>query len=399
MFRRAPSDDQPAPRHPVYTYFLAGSALFSACVLTAYYSHAKPPFDWLHYLIGRDFVNMWMGARAALSGTPEVLFEMHRYCALLQQTFSPSLPLHNWSYPPHILLLIWPFGFFPYLAGYLLWLVVGLGLMLWVSGRKDSFLFLILAPVTLLNILTGQNGFFTAALLIGALANWDRRPALSGMLFGLLTVKPQIILLVPLVLVLTRRWRVLAMTAAMAMLMAILTTLIWGPDVWRDYLRFAVPIQNQIMTEAPVMMQLMMPTPLMNMRLLGLPLSAAWAVQAAVSLAVLAAVIWTYRRPRDPLLSAAMLLASSLVFSPYAFNYDMVALTVVLARLRDRADNGAIDTILILTLWILPVAMMLAGFYTRAAPSTILLLMFMNRLYQRMKTDESAVARPVLNTA
>jgi hypothetical protein len=109
----------------------------------------------------------------------------------------------------------------------------------------------------------------------------------------------------------------------------------------------------------------------------------------------LAAVIWTYRRPRDPLLSTAMLLACSLVFSPYAFNYDMAALTVVLARLRDRADNDAMDVALILTLWVMPIAMMAVGFVSHAGLMAIVLLIFMNRLYQRMKTEAGSAAAPL----
>ena len=59
----------------------------------------------------------------------------------------------------------------------------------------------------------GQNGFFTAALLIAGLVNLDRRPVLSGVLFGILTIKPQLGLLLPLMLVVSGRWRTIVSAA------------------------------------------------------------------------------------------------------------------------------------------------------------------------------------------
>ena len=71
-------------------------------------------------------------------------------------------------------------------------------------------LFLAVAPGVAVNVFFGQNGFLTAALLIGGLVNLDRRPILSGILFGMLTIKPQFGLLLPVLLLITGRWRVIA---------------------------------------------------------------------------------------------------------------------------------------------------------------------------------------------
>jgi hypothetical protein len=382
---------------------LIGSALFAIAFEALYFWFCKPPLDGMHYLIGRDFLNMWIGARAALNGHIDILFDTQRYNALVQRLFSPDVPLHNWSYPPHILLLIWPFGFFSYLWAYALWVAVGLGVLLWAAGGKAlgrrGILFILLAPATLLNIATGQNGFFTAALLVGALSCWDERPLLAGFLLGVLTIKPQLALLVPLVLVLTRRWRVLAAMAATAAALCAASALIWGPGIWRDYLAFTLPFQSMVMTQGPVLMQAMMPTPYMNARLLGLSADAAMLVQVPVSALALAAVAWTYRRRRDPLLSAAMLLAAALLFTPYAFGYDMMGLTVILAQLHLRADNNATDRALILALWVLPIGMIPLGFLAHCAISSILLLAFMNRLRVRLQPSQTPLNQPILSRA
>ncbi len=79
-------------------------------------------------------------------------------------------------------------------------------------------------------------------------------------MLGLLSVKPQLILLMPLVLMLSGRWRCLAFAALTTMAMAALTTLLYGPAIWRDYLVEAVPFQNIVMTQGIGLMLGMMPT-------------------------------------------------------------------------------------------------------------------------------------------
>jgi alpha-1,2-mannosyltransferase len=352
-------------------------------------------------LFGWDFVNTWLGAKAVVHGQPASLFDLHKYNTFLHSIFSAKVPDHNWSYPPHILLLIWPFEFLPYLASYVAWITIGLALYLWVSnegGDRSRFWFLALSPVVMVNILTGQNGFFTGALIVAAFANWDRRPALAGVLFGLLTVKPQLIILIPLVLLLTRRWRVFGFAALAAVAMFATTSLIYGFEIWRVYLLEAVPFQQLVLTKGSGLMLGMMPTAFINARLMGAQLPLAWTLQAITSLTALAATIWTFWRPRDPLLSAAMLLTASLLFTPYAFNYDMAALIAILAKLRERPDNTRADTALILAVWLLPVVMMF-GFFIKMAGSTLVLLAFGNRIFERLRKQDIAQSQNITVSA
>src|SRR6185436_1676940 len=101
------------------------AAVFAVVAAGSYLFYSMPPFDPFGYLTGRDFVNTWMGARATLDGDPKLWFDFTAYNAALHQIFGANFPQHNWSYPPHLLLLIWPFGFLPYLAAYVLWCVIG----------------------------------------------------------------------------------------------------------------------------------------------------------------------------------------------------------------------------------------------------------------------------------
>jgi hypothetical protein len=84
-------------------------------------------------------------------------------------------------------------------------------------------------------------------------------------------------------------------------------------------------------------------------------------LQAVLSLASVTAVVWTFRRSRDPDLSNALLVTATFVVTPYAFNYDMVAFGWVIVKLMDRMDNNAWDHGLMLAVWATPFATVALG--------------------------------------
>src|SRR3546814_14497034 len=101
-----------------------------------------------------------------------------------------------------MLLLVWPFGQLPYIWSLAVWSFLWLGLYLWTSivGRSDTkilLLALLLAPATFANFSGGQNGFLTGALLTGCLRLLGTKPIVACILFGILTVKPQLGILLP----------------------------------------------------------------------------------------------------------------------------------------------------------------------------------------------------------
>jgi len=356
---------------------------------------APLPYDATGYMIGRDFVATWAGAKAALTGDPGQYFDLDAYNALLRGFFGSGYPLHIWSYPPHLLLFTWPLAFMPYMAAYVIY--CALGLILYVAvvtdgeRRRDHIALLALAPAVTLNIWTGQNGFLTTALLIGGLIQLDRRPVLAGILFGLLSIKPQLGFLLPVMLALTGRWRVIAAAAATIVVLAALTGMAFGTKVWTDYLELAMPIQKRAIAEGSGFFVTNMPTAFMNMRLVGVPAPVTYTVQAALSAAALVGVAWVFWRPRDPVLSLAFFVSATFLFTPYAFNYDMVAFGWVAIKLMDRSDNDTWDYALMLAVWVLPFATILMGIATLPG-SCLPILAFAARLLWRVRLAEQFAA-------
>jgi alpha-1,2-mannosyltransferase len=286
----------------------------------------------------------------------------------------------------------------PYLPGYVAWCVLGMALYLLASSeggrRRDRLFMLAVAPAAWINIFAGQNGFITSALMIGGLAQLGRRPVLAGICFGLLTIKPQLGLLVPVLLVLTGQWRAILAATATTAALVVATGLLFGFAIWPDYVRLVLPLQSAILTEGQGIFTLMMPTVFMNARIAHLPIDVAWALQIATSLAAVAAVVWTYWRKRDPVLSVALFVAATFLVTPYAFNYDMVVFGWVLALLREKG-GAPLDDRLAMAVWTLPVTAMLLGLFGIPG-SAVVLVAFAGRLLWRLKAGEAQCAAPAV---
>ncbi|MCF6275937.1 MAG: DUF2029 domain-containing protein [Robiginitomaculum sp.] len=299
-------------------------------------------------LIGRDFMNYWMGAKLTLSGEAEILFDKSAYYLRLKQEFGPNLSFHNWSYPPNTLLLLWPFGFLPYMWAYAVWTAAGVASFFYavrqLVGNKIAALVLVAAPHTFLCRVTGQNGLFTAALIILAFVNIKQgKPIIAGILIGLLTFKPQLGLLIPVALLLSRQWRVFYVAAIVTLLFASLSVLVLGLDPWFHYIGKTVPLQREILANAGLPFNNMVPSAFMTAKNLGFSLGTAWGMQAIISTLALGALVWGFLRRQAAAIQFVLLVITTLLFSPYMVNYDMLILApaayVLMRYLREIKPN------------------------------------------------------------
>jgi hypothetical protein len=281
----------------------------------------------------------------------------------------------------------------PYMLAYVLYSLFGLILYLAVvtdgRPRPDHLVLLFLAPAVTVNIWCGQTGFLITALLIGGLIQLDRRPVLAGVLFGMLSIKPQLGLLLPLMLALTGRWRTIAAAAATIAVLVALASLAFGPKVWVAYVNDAMPAQTALIARDFEHYMVHMPTAFMNAKSARLPLPVAIFAQVLVSAAAVLAVVWTFWRRRERDLSNALFVTATFLVTPYAFNYDMVAFGWVAIKLMDRTDNDAWDYGLLLAVLATPfltVPIGMAGIPLSFVP----MLALGGRLLWRIRRAESA---------
>ena len=274
-----------------------------------------------------DFVSYWAGARLALDGNPAGAYDL----ALHRSVELEAIPLHGalpFAYPPCFLLLLAPFGLLAYPVAAFDWVLLGFAaycaaLRRWAPAM--NWLALSFPPL-LVNVVTGQAGFLTAALLIGGMVLLPKRPLAAGLLLGLLVMKPQLGLVLPLALLAGREGRALAGAAASALGLLVLSVLVFGWAPWQAWLGNA-GLFAAIASEGLAGWH-RMASVYGALRLAGLASGPAWAVHALVALAAAAAaaLIW-YRRAGIEARAAALAAATALA-SPYLFVYDMLILVV-----------------------------------------------------------------------
>ncbi len=333
-------------------------------ILASYFTLGRRGhLDWTHHAIGRDFINSWTAGHLILSGRVNDIFQPSLFLTHERALFDPRLPFHFWSYPPPNLFLVTPLGFTPYMAGLVIWSLAGLaalGFALRVWTRDPfTWLLLMLTPAAATNVGLGQNGAFTAALLIGGLSLVDRRPIVAGALLGLLIFKPQIAVLLPVAVLAGRRWRTMGGAAAVVVAVVALSVLVFGLQPWRGFFGPTLRMQGLMLRQGHGPFQWMMPSAYMSARTFRLPMVAALAVQAPFTLLAAALTGWAWWRPDRPLeWRAAVLMMATFVASPQAFNYDLIPAAVAALVLLRRDRRVYLGLPLAVLVWAAPVAMM-----------------------------------------
>ena len=270
----------------------------------------------------------------------------------------------GWLNPPHFFFAILPFALLSYGWAWFGW-VVSTGLLLAFAIRAvlpgralPAAVLGLIAPGILMCLSVGQNGMLTAALLGFTYALLDRRPVAAGIALGLLTIKPQLGLIAPLLLAATGRWRAFGAAAGTAAVASAAALVAFGPEAWMGF--FATLGQNneRYLGDASGGIERMQ-----SVYILVLWMTAdarlAWIVHGvfALAVAVLVLRLWT-RRPEGPDESrAAAAIAAAFLMTPYVWLYDTPALAVAalfLARaaMRDGWLPWELPLLVLACLWI-----------------------------------------------
>ena len=298
--------------------------------------------DLLYTLVDRDFANYWVAGHMVLSGDHMALFSHDDYFARLQALFGSGYQIRSWSYPPHYLLMIWPLGFLDYKTGMIAFLTLTFALFLCsvivfrarVAPESDPrVLALALVGYVLMMFVATQNGFLTSALLLFALAWRKARPVAAGLALACLTVKPQLGILLPFLLLAERSWRTILWASIFSVLLVGASAVIFGVDSWAAYLTDTLAYQSSVMTDWYGIFLRMMPTTFGSVRTLGFSPTAAFEAQIPVSIAGVMATLWLLRHERDALRRLFGITCATFLVTPYAFNYDMGALSACAAML------------------------------------------------------------------
>jgi Glycosyltransferase family 87 len=316
----------------------------SLFAIAALFATAHGTLDYKGRPLGTDFSQVWTAGTMVWDGRSAQVWDWPSHFAV-QQAFHQSITvdLYGWHYPPPFLLVAAALATLPYIAALIVWQVATLAPFVWMAqrylGRRDGWLFVLAAPVTLICLTHGHNGFLTALLLGGGLILLDRRPFVAGLLLGCLVYKPQFALVIPLLLLAARQWRAILGAALSSLALIALTYAIWGWPVWQAFLDSLPLTKNVVIDQGKTGWEKIM-SPFSAVRSWGLPIGPAYVVQGIASATAIATTLWLAWAARPALRNAAAS-AAVLIATPYVLDYDFTVLLLGIGFLwRDGEEHG-----------------------------------------------------------
>jgi alpha-1,2-mannosyltransferase len=340
-----------------------------------------------------DFFALWSAARFVTAHPAAQAYDAARlHAAQLAMGMDPKSD-YPFPYPPFFLLALWPIGHLAYLPAY--GVVIGSTLLLYLRATvggawrsPTTVAVALVAPATTITVVAGQAGFLFAALLIGGFRLLGRLPVIAGILFGLLSYKPQLGILVPVGLIAVGAWRSMAAAAATIAALVAVSAAVFGPAIWLAWAHSLLPYEREFASASGKVGHLM-PTVSAALMQLGATPRIAGGGQFAVAIAAAAAVWHCFRLAPGPLATASLLVAMFLA-TPHALVYDMPPVTsavlwLIAERQRAGAAFGTGEVLVMIIAMIAPVALVAgeAGPVV-AVPALALLLVVIVRRCRRV---------------
>jgi len=267
--------------------------------------------------IAPDFTMLWAGARFAVI-RPHEAYDVAAVTAAQMSIRPPVGPL-PFPYPPSALPLLAPFGLMPFWPAYWLWTLLSVAAF-WSAARRitSGLVLAFVSPQMVLALVLGQTTLWIGALIVWGVTLLRTKPVVSGLLFGAAAaIKPQFAIMLPVALLAGRHWRAIAGGAGGFAAMLLLS-LPFGLFLWRDW---AGMIAEHPAIVSGYGLDVLGASPMLALKVLGLPL------YLHVLFAALA--IWLVSRvfrEENVKKQVLVLLAATLLASPYAIRYELAML-------------------------------------------------------------------------
>lgn len=286
---------------------------------------------------GGDYISFYAASKLALSGHAADAWNPELHKAAESAVFDNKLDGY-WAffYPPAYLLVCLPLALLSYgwsvLVAMATTSMAAIKLLhTWLKRMmpnvKGVWLLLVAFPGILMNIACGQNAALTTAIMAGGCLLLQRAPLLSGLVFGLLVIKPQLAIAIPFLLAADGRWKTFFATAFSAAALSLAAFFVVGQA---GYMAF---FANSHLAREALDLGLVetgaMQSAFAGLKLIGLSNSAAYAGHALVALTVMGWSIYIIRRYRpDALALGALLASTTLLLSPFFVNYDLMLIAL-----------------------------------------------------------------------
>lgn len=306
-----------------------------------------------------DFSGFWAAGLLARSHRLDELFNPQAFLAFLHRVFSREAEMIRWYYPPTTLLPVAVISYLPFEVAFVVWSICFLaGSMLLLRRAKLPYLVIVavlLSPASLWNLELGQFGAVMGSLLLYGLFCLAWKRWTGGIWLGLLIFKPQYAVLAPVAMVSSRSWRFMLVCGLLVASILVLTTGLFGLQVWRIYLTEGLRVSRYVLQIAPNghNSEKFGVSVFWMVRSFGGDLHVAYICQTFSTLSAILGTWLTWKSRRfneDMFVTITVML--SLMATPYGYTDDMVAWSAVLAlaAYRRKWHLGVLDILC----WIWP---------------------------------------------
>jgi len=274
--------------------------------------------------IPTDFVNVWAAGKLALQGHPALAWDWDVQRGIELDVLKQDWPggYFAWHYPPPFLFVATFLAQFPYTVAFVGWVCASfvpyIVVMRAIVGRAFGFVLAAGFPIVFTNVLVGQNGFLTAALVGGTLYLLPARPVLAGICLGFLTSKPQYGLLFPIVLIASARWTTFVSAGVAAVALAAISSLAFGIESWQAFFHWLPHFSQAFLVEGKATWWKLQSLYSL-VRYLGGSEQLGWAFQWVLTATVAVVLVLLWRSPVRYGLKAAALAVGTLLTTPYLF--------------------------------------------------------------------------------
>ena len=377
--RMLPDKTSTLPARSLPTAFIAGCLCINFAI-TLWALIARPALN-------VDFRGPWSFSGFAHHQNVALIYHPAPLQAFQHQLYPGFCSFFPFKYTPTFLLPSWWLGDLSYSAAFSLWTLAGLAALIASSWlffparlRWLAIATLLGAPASLLNGVAGETGFFSTALLLAGFGLLPSRPLFAGFAFGLMTLKPQLGLLIPFALLARHDYQAILTASATALTLIAVSCAVFPAGLWASWLHQMPVYQAQYLAADRRLGLNEGVTLAASLSRLGFTPGMAWVLQGASSLAGAAAVFFAFARAPYPLAVAALLTGTGLL-APPAYVYDTIPLAAAILLLPGSVPLSGLCLITYLAPYLLLTGVGAWFFYT--FPETLL---FLGIIYLALRT-------------
>ena len=291
---------------------------------------------------GTDWMVFYGAVRSAVAGHLQLIMNGDDFTAYLNRAFadwlSSPLEFRPWFYPPSFLVLLLPFAPLGFLGSYLAFQAASAGLLAAAlekgadaASSRHVIAAVLISPAAAINVADGQCAFLVAALMILGVRWLERRPVLAGAVLGVLSFKPQFLLLVPVALLAGCQWRSLLAAACSALALAVASALVFGAELWTWWVPQAVASLSSPEPKWIEYGRIWGHSVWACAFLLGLPDRLASLLQLVAIVVSASATFVAFRSSLGRDKQLAILLAAAVLAAPHSGPYDATLLVAAVA--------------------------------------------------------------------